>query len=147
MYRGQACAGRRRSGPAAVAIAVVLGLSLGQVSLASAQTPAEVELAQVSALTSTCLNLISALPGATTQDVYEAQIAAAIEAAGVSGELAQRALADVLKVRSLPAAAVAAVRSLLAKGLTQRNLGTASLGNGGGPALSDSLGGGGGSDY
>lgn len=136
----------RRTGAAALAFAAALGLSLGAATMASAQTPAELELAQISSLTATCVNLINALPGGTTQEVYEAQLIAAIEASGMYGQLVNRALVEALKVRGLPPAAESAIRSVLSKGLQKRNLGTAALGDGGAPAFTNSFGGGG-SDY
>lgn len=129
--------------------ALGLGLALCLSSLGPAvlaQTPAELELAQVNALTATCVNLIGALPTSSTQEVYEAQIVAAVEASGISGQLVQRALNDALKVDGLPAAAQAALRSVLSKGVGKNQPSTAALGNLGGGSFGD-FGGGGGSDY
>ncbi len=74
---------------------------------------------------------------------------AAIEAAGMGGDVTRMALQNALKVEGLPVGAIGAIRSLLDKGIKGRMRSTSALGGGGaGPGFSGAgLGGGGGSDY
>lgn len=140
----------KRAGSTAFAVVLALGVSFGPMTAAIAQSPQSVEVAQISALAGTCVSLIKALPGNTAQEVYEAQIVAAVEAAGMSGDVTRMALQNVLKVEGLPAAAIGAIRSVLDKGIKGRMRSTSALAGGDGPGFGGGGfggGGGGSSDY
>lgn len=147
MKRNSTHTAPRRAGSAALAVVFALGASFGPMSTALAQSPQSIEVAQISSLSSSLVTLIKALPGNTEQEVYEAQIVAAVEAAGMSGDVTRMALQSVLKVEGLPGGAIGAIRSLLAKGIKGRMRSTSALGGGDGPGFGNSFGGGGGSDY
>lgn len=135
----------------AFAVALALGVSLGSISPATAQSPQSVEVAQISTLASNIVGLVKALPGNTAQEVFEAQIVAAIESAGMTGDVTRMALQNALKAEGLPGGAIGAIRSILDKGITGRMRSTAALiggGGGAGPGFGANIGGGGGgSDY
>lgn len=148
MSRKHFFAASGRAGAKAFAVALALGVSFGSISPATAQSPQSVEVAQISTLASNILGLVKALPGNTAQEVFEAQIVAAIESAGMTGDVTRMALQNVLKAEGLPGGAIGAIRSLLDKGINGRMRSTAALVGGGGPGFGANIGGGGGgSDY
>ncbi len=120
----------RKIGTLTAALSVTVILASGAAMPALAQPPPAVDAAAEKTLLAALLSTIKSLPNDTTEDVYEAQLNATLEANPNNLATARQAILDAIATPGLSKAAVEALRALLKKRYASGALDIGFAGNG-----------------